>query len=177
MYILFFIIIIIILVLFFITNNTSNDSRVVFDNNDWMKLIKNKKINTYDGRKYSFIDKGDILIDNEKKISFISYSGNNKAIYSNTDYINKFMLVFSNYPNIKTTFMEGYIIEDSKLYYTYAFRDKYYKRLNDWLITNGSFQADEVWISKKDINWKTFPAPTSKDINWEKKAFIGDIVN
>ena len=59
MYILFFIIIIIILVLFFITNNTSNDSRVVFDNNDWMKLIKNKKINTYDGRKYSFIDKGE----------------------------------------------------------------------------------------------------------------------
>ena len=42
---------------------------------------------------------------------------------------------------------------------------------------NGVFESKEVWVAKKNINWKTFPAPTIDDINWDKKAMIGEILN
>ena len=111
-----------------------------------------------------------------KRMAIIKAKNNKMAVYSNTDFINKFMLVFSAYSSIKVTFMEGYIVENDKLYYTYAYKSSYYKKLNDWMKNNGVFESKEVWAANKKVNWKTFPAPRENDINWEKKVLIGDIV-
>ena len=108
-------------------------------------------------------------------MNFIKAISNNAAVYSHSDYISKFMLVFSGYPSVKVTFMEGYISENGKLYYTYAYKKSYYDKLHLWMQKNGVFESKEVWVAKKNINWKTFPAPMSNDINWEKKAPIGDL--
>ena len=163
------VIVIVIAVLFFITNN-----RVISYDRDWIQTIKKKVVNAE--KKYVFQEDGSIVIDNKKKLTLIKAKNNNMAIYSNTDFINKFMLVFSAYSSIKVTFMEGYIVENDKLYYTYAYKSSYYKKLNDWMNANGVFQSKEVWVANKKINWKTFPAPRENDINWEKKVLIGDIV-
>lgn len=156
-------------VLFFITNN-----KIISYDKDWIKTIKKRAVNA--DKKYVFEDNGDILIDNKKKLTLIKAKNNKMAIYSNSDFINKFMLIFSAYSSIKVTFMEGYIVENDKLYYTYAYKSSYYKKLNNWMKNNGVFQSKEVWVANKKVNWKTFPSPRENDINWEKKVLIGDIV-
>ncbi|ADK31346.1 hypothetical protein R4M03_01185 [Brachyspira pilosicoli] len=163
------VIFIVIAVLFFITN-----SRVISYDKDWIKAVKRKVVNA--DKKYVFEENGDIIIDNKKKLTLIKAKNNKMAVYSNSDFINKFMLVFSAYTSVKVTFMEGYIIDNNKLYYTYAYKSSYYKKLNDWMNNNGVFESKEVWVANKKVNWKTFPSPRENDINWEKKVLIGDIV-
>ncbi len=163
------VIVAVIAVLFFITNN-----RVISYDGDWIRAVKRRAVNG--DKKYIFEENGDIIIDNKKKLALIKAKNNKMAVYSNTDFINKFMLVFSAYGSIKVTFMEGYIVENDKLYYTYAYKASYYKKLNDWMKNNGVFESKEVWAANKKVNWKTFPAPRENDINWEKKVLIGDIV-
>lgn len=163
------VIVAVIAVLFFITNN-----RVISYDKDWIRAVKRRAVNG--DKKYIFEENGDIIIDNKKKLALIKAKNNKMAVYSNTDFINKFMLVFSAYGSIKVTFMEGYIVENDKLYYTYAYKSSYYKKLNDWMKNNGVFESKEVWVANKKVNWKTFPAPRENDINWEKKVLIGDIV-
>ena len=164
------VIFLVIAVLFFTTNNIT----VSFDK-DWINLIKYKKV--YADKNFVFQKDGELIIDGKKKLNFIKAISNNAAVYSHSDYISKFMLVFSGYPSIKVTFMEGYISENGKLYYTYAYKKSYYNKLHLWMQKNGVFESKEVWVAKKNINWKTFPAPTINDINWDKKAMIGDISN
>ena len=156
-------------VLFFITNN-----KIISYDKDWIKTIKKRVVNA--DKKYVFEDNGDILIDNKKKLILIKAKNNKMAVYSNSDFINKFMLIFSAYTSVKVTFMEGYIVDNNKLYYTYAYKASYYKKLNNWMKNNGVFESKEVWVANKKVNWKTFPAPKENDINWEKKVLIGDIV-
>ena len=156
-------------VLFFITNN-----KIISYDKDWIKTIKKRVVNA--DKKYVFEDNGDILIDNKKKLTLIKAKNNKMAIYRNSDFINKFMLIFSAYSSTKVTFMEGYIVENDKLYYTYAYKSSYYKKLNNWMKNNGVFESKEVWVANKKVNWKTFPSPRENDINWEKKVLIGDIV-
>lgn len=163
------VIVIVTTILFFITNN-----KIISYDKDWIKTIKKRVVNA--DKKYVFEDNGDILIDNKKKLILIKAKNNKMAVYSNTDFLNKFMLVFSAYSSIKVTFMEGYIVENDKFYYTYAYKSSYYKKLNDWMNNNGVFESKEVWTANKKVNWKTFPAPKENDINWEKKVLIGDIV-
>ena len=162
------VIVIVTTILFFINNN-----RVISYDGDWIKIVKKRVVNA--DKRYVFEDNGDIVIDNKKKLILIKAKNNKMAVYSNTDFLNKFMLVFSAYPSIKVTFMEGYIIDNDKLYYTYAYKASYYKKLNDWMNVNGVFESKEVWVVNKKINWKTFPAPKENDINWEKKVLIGNI--
>ena len=164
------VIFLVIAVLFFITNN-----RTVSFDKYWINLIKDKKV--YADKNFVFQKDGELIIDGKKKLNFIKAISNNAAVYSHSDYINKFMLVFSGYPSVKVTFMEGYISENGKLYYTYAYKKSYYDKLHLWMQKNGVFESKEVWVAKKNINWKTFPAPMSNDINWEKKAPIGDLTN
>ncbi|WP_432633582.1 hypothetical protein [Brachyspira sp.] len=164
------VIFLVITVLFFITNKQT----ISFDK-DWINLIKEKRVSA--DKNYIFQKDGELIIDGKKKLNFIKAISNNAAVYSHSDYINKFMLVFSDYPSIKVTFMEGYISENGKLYYTYAYKKSYYNKLHLWMQKNGVFESKEVWIAKKNINWKTFPAPMSNDINWEKRAPIGDLSN
>lgn len=164
------VIFLVIAVLFFITNN-----RTISFDKYWINLIKDKKV--YADRNFVFQKDGELIIDGKKKLNFIKAISNNEAVYSHSDYISKFMLVFSGYPSIKVTFMEGYISEKGKLYYTYAYKKSYYDKLHLWMQKNGVFESKEVWVAKKNINWKTFPAPMSNDINWEKKAPIGDLSN
>ena len=153
-------------VLLFISNK-----KVVSYDNEWVKLVRNRVVNA--DKHYLFKDDAELIIDNKKKLIFIKAKYNNMAVYSNTDYLNKFMLIFSGYPSIKATFMEGYIVENNKLYYTYAYKSSYYDKLHNWMELNGVFQSKEVWVAKKNIKWNTFPSPQYNDINWEKKAMIG----
>ncbi|WP_288520090.1 hypothetical protein [uncultured Brachyspira sp.] len=152
----------------------TNKRTISFDKY-WINLIKEKIVKA--DKNYTFQKDGEIIIDNKKRLNFIKAISNNMAVYSHSDYINKFMLVFSGYSLVKVTFMEGYIVENNKLYYTYAYKKSYYNKLHLWMQKNGVFESKEVWVAKKNINWKTFPAPTINDINWEKKAMIGDISN
>ena len=152
----------------------TNKRTISFDKY-WINLIKEKIVKA--DKNYTFQKDGEIIIDNKKRLNFIKAISNNMAVYSHSDYINKFMLVFSGYSLVKVTFMEGYIVENNKLYYTYAYKKSYYNKLHLWMKKNGVFESKEVWVAKKNINWKTFPAPTINDINWEKKAMIGDISN
>ena len=164
-----FIILVIILllaVLFFI-----NNKKVVSYDNEWVKLVRNRTVDS--DKYYLFKDDAELIVDNKKKLIFIKAKYNNMAVYSNTDYLNKFMLIFSGYPSIKATFMEGYIVENNRLYYTYAYKSSYYERLHKWMELNGVFQSKEVWVAKKNIKWDNFPSPQYNDINWEKKAMIG----
>lgn len=154
-------------VLFFINNKT-----VISYDNAWIKLVQNRVVKEAD-RDYLFKEDGDLIINKKKRLNFIQAKHDNMAVYSNTDYLNKFMLVFSGYPSIKVTFMEGYIVENNKLYYTYAYKLSYYTKLNKWMKFNGVFENKENWIAKKNVKWNTFPCPQSSDINWEKKAMIG----
>lgn len=153
-------------VLLFISNK-----KVVSYDNEWVKLVRNRVVNA--DKHYLFKDDAELIIDNKKKLIFIKAKYNNMAVYSNTDYLNKFMLIFSGYPSIKAAFMEGYIVENNKLYYTYAYKSSYYDKLHNWMELNGVFQSKEVWVAKKNIKWNTFPSPQYNDINWEKKAMIG----
>ena len=162
------VIFLVIAVLFFITNK-----RTISFDKYWINLIKGKKVHA--DRNFVFQKDGELIIDGKKKLNFIKAISNNSAVYSHSDYINKFMLVFSGYPSVKVTFMEGYISENGKLYYTYAYKKSYYDKLHLWMQRNGIFESKEVWVAKKNINWKTFPAPMSNDINWEKRAPIGDL--
>ena len=162
------VIFLVITVLFFITNK-----RIISFDKCWINLIKGKKV--YADKNFVFQKDGELIIDGKKKLNFIKAISNNSAVYSHSDYINKFMLVFSGYPSVKVTFMEGYISENGKLYYTYAYKKSYYDKLHLWMQKNGIFESKEVWVAKKNINWKTFPAPMSNDINWEKRAPIGDL--
>lgn len=164
------VIFLVIAVLFFITNKQT----ISFDKY-WINLIKGKKVNA--DKIFVFQKDGELIIDGKKKLNFIKAISNNAAVYSHSDYLNKFMLVFSGYYSIKVTFMEGYISENGKLYYTYAYKKSYYNKLHLWMQKNGVFESKEVWIAKKNIDWKTFPAPMSNDINWEKRAPIGDLSN
>ena len=164
------VIFLVIIVLFFITNK-----RTISFDKDWINLIKGKKVNA--DKIFVFQKDGELIIDGKKKLNFIKAISNNAAVYSHSDYLNKFMLVFSGYSSVKVTFMEGYISENGKLYYTYAYKKSYYDKLHLWMQKNGAFESKEVWIAKKNINWKTFPAPMSNDINWEKRAPIGDLSN
>ena len=159
-------IILLLVVLLFISNK-----KVVSYDNEWVKLVRNRVVNA--DKHYLFKDDAELIIDNKKKLIFIKAKYNNMAVYSNTDYLNKFMLIFSGYPSIKATFMEGYIVENNKLYYTYAYKSSYYDKLLNWMELNGVFQSKEVWVAKKNIKWNTFPSPQYNDINWEKKAMIG----
>ena len=152
----------------------TNKRTISFDKY-WINLIKEKIVKA--DKNYTFQKDGEIIIDNKKRLNFIKAISNNMAVYSHSDYINKFMLVFSGYSLVKVTFMEGYIVENNKLYYTYAYKKSYYNKLHLWMQKNGVFESKEVWVAKKNINWKTFPAPTINDINWDKKAIIGDISN
>lgn len=164
-----FIILVIILllaVLFFI-----NNKKVVSYDNEWVKLVRNRTVDS--DKYYLFKDDAELIVDNKKKLIFIKAKYNNMAVYSNTDYLNKFMLIFSGYPSIKATFMEGYIVENNRLYYTYAYKSSYYERLHKWMELNGVFQSKEVWVAKKNIKWNSFPSPQYNDINWKKKAMIG----
>ena len=120
------VIFLVIAVLFFITNNIT----VSFDK-DWINLIKYKKV--YADKNFVFQKDGELIIDGKKKLNFIKAISNNAAVYSHSDYISKFMLVFSGYPSIKVTFMEGYISENGKLYYTYAYKKSYYDKLHLWM--------------------------------------------
>ena len=162
------VIFLVITVLFFITNK-----RTISFDKYWINLIKGKKVHA--DKNFIFQKDGELIIDGKKKLNFIKAISNNSAVYSHSDYINKFMLVFSGYPSVKVTFMEGYISENGKLYYTYAYKKSYYDKLHLWMQKNGVFESKEVWVAKKNINWKTFPAPMSNDINWEKRATIGDL--
>lgn len=162
------VIFLVITVLFFITNK-----RIISFDKCWINLIKGKKVHA--DKNFVFQKDGELIIDGKKKLNFIKAISNNSAVYSHSDYINKFMLVFSGYPSVKVTFMEGYISENGKLYYTYAYKKSYYDKLHLWMQKNGVFESKEVWVAKKNINWKTFPAPMSNDINWEKRAPIGDL--
>lgn len=164
------VIFLVIAVLLLITNK-----RTISFDKYWINLIKEKIVKA--DKNYTFQKDGEIIIDNKKRLNFIKAISNNMAVYSHSDYINKFMLVFSGYSLVKVTFMEGYIVENNKLYYTYAYKKSYYNKLHLWMQKNGVFESKEVWVAKKNINWKTFPAPTINDINWEKKAMIGDISN
>lgn len=164
------VILLVLTVLFFINNK---NKKIISYDNDWIELVRNKNVDS--DRHYLFKDNGELLIDNKKKLAFIKARYKNMAIYSNTDYLNKFMLVFSGYPSIKATFMEGYIVENDKLYYTYAYKSYYYKKLHKWMETNGVFQSKDVWVAKKNVKWNTFPSPKFNDINWEKKAMIGTL--
>ncbi|MEI0604839.1 hypothetical protein R4K55_11530 [Brachyspira alvinipulli] len=159
-------IILLLVVLLFISNK-----KVVSYDNEWVKLVRNRTVNA--DKHYLFKDDAELIIDNKKRLVFIKAKYNNMAVYSNTDYLNKFMLIFSGYPSIKATFMEGYIVENNKLYYTYAYKSSYYDKLHNWMELNGVFQSKEVWVAKKNIKWNTFPSPQYNDINWEKKAMIG----
>ncbi|WP_297276269.1 hypothetical protein [uncultured Brachyspira sp.] len=159
-------IILLLVVLLFISNK-----KVVSYDNEWVKLVRNRVVNA--DKHYLFKDDAELIIDNKKKLIFIKAKYNNMAVYSNTDYLNKFMLIFSGYPSIKAAFMEGYIVENNKLYYTYAYKSSYYDKLHNWMELNGVFQSKEVWVAKKNIKWNTFPSPQYNDINWEKKAMIG----
>ena len=164
------VIFLVIAVLLLITNK-----RTISFDKYWINLIKEKIVKA--DKNYTFQKDGEIIIDNKKRLNFIKAISNNMAVYSHSDYINKFMLVFSGYSLVKVTFMEGYIVENNKLYYTYAYKKSYYNKLHLWMQKNGVFESKEVWVAKKNINWKTFTAPTINDINWEKKAMIGDISN
>ena len=159
-------IVLLLVVLLFISNK-----KVVSYDNEWVKLVRNRVVNA--DKHYLFKDDAELIIDNKKKLIFIKAKYNNMAVYSNTDYLNKFMLIFSGYPSIKAAFMEGYIVENNKLYYTYAYKSSYYDKLHNWMELNGVFQSKEVWVAKKNIKWNTFPSPQYNDINWEKKAMIG----
>lgn len=142
-------------------------------NKIWINSVKNKS--ALGSKTYSFQDNGNILLDNKKEIIFVSAMDKNIAVYSNTDYINKFMSVFSSCPNVKVTFMEGYALIDNNIYYTYAYTKKYYDRLNKWMNKNGIFKTKDIWTMKKSANWKAFPTPRYEDINWSKKAKIGNL--
>ena len=161
------VILLVLTVLFFI-----NNKKVVSYDNAWIKLVRNRTVKESD-RNYLFKENAELIIDSKKKLNFVKAKYDNMAVYSNTDYLNKFMLVFSGYPSVKVTFMEGYIVENNKLYYTYAYKSSYYDKLHNWMELNGVFQSKEVWVAKKNIKWNTFPSPQYNDINWEKKAMIG----
>ena len=163
------VILLVLSVLFFINNKA-----VISYDNAWIRLVKNRIVKEAD-RDYLFKEDGVLIINKKKRLNFIQAKHENMAVYSNTDYLNKFMLVFSGYPSIKVTFMEGYIVENNKLYYTYAYKPSYYTKLNKWMKFNGVFETKENWIAKKNVKWNTFPCPQSSDINWEKKAMIGII--
>ncbi|EKV56104.1 hypothetical protein A966_12106 [Brachyspira hampsonii 30446] len=161
------VILLVLTVLFFINNKA-----IISYDNAWIKLVKNRVVKEAD-RYYSFNEYGVLTINKKNTLNFIQAKHENMAVYSNTDYLNKFMLVFSGYPSIKVTFMEGYIVENNKLYYTYAYKSSYYTKLNKWMKSNGVFENKENWVAKKNVKWNTFPCPQSSDINWEKKAMIG----
>ena len=137
------VILLVLTVLFFVTNKT-----VISYDNAWVKLVQNRVVKEAD-RDYLFKEDGNLIINKKKRLNFIQAKHENMAVYSNTDYLNKFMLVFSGYPSIKVTFMEGYIVENNKLYYTYAYKPSYYTKLNKWMKFNGVFEDKENWIAKK----------------------------
>lgn len=124
----------------------TNKQTISFDKY-WINLIKEKIVKA--DKNYTFQKDGEIIIDNKKRLNFIKAISNNMAVYSHSDYINKFMLVFSGYSSVKVTFMEGYIVENNKLYYTYAYKKSYYNKLHLWMQKNGVFESKEVWIAKK----------------------------
>ena len=136
------VIFLVIAVLLLITNK-----RTISFDKYWINLIKEKIVKA--DKNYTFQKDGEIIIDNKKKLNFIKAISNNMAVYSHSDYINKFMLVFSGYSSVKVTFMEGYIVENNKLYYTYAYKKSYYNKLHLWMQKNGVFESKEVWIAKK----------------------------
>ena len=86
-------IILLLVVLLFISNK-----KVVSYDNEWVKLVRNRTVNA--DKHYLFKDDAELIIDNKKKLIFIKAKYNNMAVYSNTDYLNKFMLIFSGYPFI-----------------------------------------------------------------------------
>ncbi|WP_242003959.1 hypothetical protein [Brachyspira aalborgi] len=149
------VIFLVIAVLFFITNNIT----VSFDK-DWINLIKYKKV--YADKNFVFQKDGELIIDGKKKLNFIKAISNNAAVYSHSNYISKFMLVFSGYPSIKVTFMEGYISENGKLYYTYAYKKSYYDKLH-------------LWMQKTEYSSRKKFGLRKKNINWEKKAPIWNL--
>ena len=124
----------------------TNKRTISFDKY-WINLIKEKIVKA--DKNYTFQKDGEIIIDNKKRLNFIKAISNNMAVYSHSDYINKFMLVFSGYSSVKVTFMEGYIVENNKLYYTYAYKKSYYNKLHLWMQKNGVFESKEVWVAKK----------------------------
>lgn len=120
------VIFLVIAVLLLITNK-----RTISFDKYWINLIKEKIVKA--DKNYTFQKDGEIIIDNKKRLNFIKAISNNMAVYSHSDYINKFMLVFSGYSSVKVTFMEGYIVENNKLYYTYAYKKSYYDKLHLWM--------------------------------------------
>ena len=136
------VIFLVIAVLLLITNK-----RTISFDKYWINLIKEKIVKA--DKNYTFQKDGEIIIDNKKRLNFIKAISNNMAVYSHSDYINKFMLVFSGYSSVKVTFMEGYIVENNKLYYTYAYKKSYYNKLHLWMQKNGVFESKEVWVAKK----------------------------
>ncbi|WP_295162558.1 hypothetical protein [uncultured Brachyspira sp.] len=167
-YIFIITVILLVIIILFSINNKS----VISYDNAWIRLVRNREVKETD-KHYIFKDDGEIIINGVKKLTFLKARYNNMAVYVNSDYLNKFMLVFSGYPSIKATFTEGYIVENNKLYYTYAYKSSYYTKLNKWMELNGIFQSKENWSAKKNIKWDTFPSPKYIDINWDKKALIG----
>ena len=101
------VILLVLTVLLLITNK-----RAISFNKDWINLVKEKTVKA--DRNYIFQKDGEMIIDNKKKLNFIKAISNNMAVYSHSDYINKFMLIFSNYSSVKVTFMEGYIADKAK---------------------------------------------------------------
>ena len=97
------VIFLVIAVLLLITNK-----RTISFDKYWINLIKEKIVKA--DKNYTFQKDGEIIIDNKKRLNFIKAISNNMAVYSHSDYINKFMLVFSGYSSVKVTFMEGYIV-------------------------------------------------------------------
>lgn len=137
----------------------------------WIDTVKNKSVKG--DRLYYFNLDGSLNIDGKKTLNFIKSKTKNTALYSNTDYINKFMFVFNDSPLVKVTFIEGYLLDGQELYYTYGYTKRYYESLNRWMRKNGVFKSDEVWKDNRNADWKSFPTPKDGDVNWSKKARIG----
>ena len=149
------VIFLVIAVLLLITNK-----RTISFDKYWINLIKEKIVKA--DKNYTFQKDGEIIIDNKKRLIFIKAISNNMAVYSHSDYINKFMLVFSGYSSVKVTFMEGYIVENNKLYYTYAYKKSYYDKLH-------------LWMQKTEYSSRKKFGLRKKNINWEKKAPIWNL--
>ena len=81
------VIFLVIAVLFFITNK-----RTISFDKYWINLIKGKKVHA--DKNFIFQKDGELIIDGKKKLNFIKAISNNSAVYSHSDYINKFMLYF-----------------------------------------------------------------------------------
>ena len=78
------VIVLVIAVLFFITNK-----RTISFDKCWINLIKGKTVKA--DKNFVFQKDGELIIDGKKKLNFIKAISNNSAVYSHSDYINKFI--------------------------------------------------------------------------------------